>query len=555
MLDARTSSGSQLQVSSLIRARSGLLLIFLAALSIRAVCCVLFSGEIDAEGAEYARIAQNLLAGKGYVGIGMAGTQLFFPPLYPFLIAGVTVITGDAEISARIINIVMGALLACPVYLIGRRMFDESKGLGAAALVAFHPYLVWLSTTVRCESTYYILLMTALFSAMYAIDKPTVRAPMVSGGLYALAYLVRPEAFIFMLVGTAYILLGRVLAGHRGLLTTVSRVSLMPIVFLVVAGPYIGWLSLQTGQLRIEGKSVLNVATELRIQKGLSVGEATVGVDADLTPRGPSIQPNIDVIKSYHIGIKESAIMIAKKLPKVASGSSAAIVSLGFGAPALFVLAVLGLFDRPWRPRLALDQLHWFALLSLSVFAVFFIYYADLRFYILFLLFFCIWAPVGLARLMRWAQGTACMLGAGRNQQAFFGSAVQILAVAAVIAASVAWASMMFSQARGTRAFKAVAVSFATSNPSMRVADTSTYFAFHAHAANFLLPYCDEVTALRYLEKMRVTHIIVRDQGWYSTPYLKKWMDVGVPNTRQIVGMIAGNGERIHVYEIQRPTP
>jgi hypothetical protein len=397
--------------------------------------------------------------------------------------------------------------------------------------------------------------MTALFSAMYAIDKPTVRAPMVSGGLYALAYLVRPEAFIFMLVGTAYILLGRVLAGHRGLLTTVSRVSLMPIVFLVVAGPYIGWLSLQTGQLRIEGKSVLNVATELRIQKGLSVGEATVGVDADLTPRGPSIQPNIDVIKSYHIGIKEFAIMIAKKLPKVASGSSAAIVSLGFGAPALFVLAVLGLFDRPWRPRLALDQLHWFALLSLSVFAVFFIYYADLRFYILFLLFFCIWAPVGLARLMRWAQGTACMLGAGRNQQAFFGSAVQILAVAAVIAASVAWASMMFSQARGTRAFKAVAVSFATSNPSMRVADTSTYFAFHAHAANFLLPYCDEVTALRYLEKMRVTHIIVRDQGWYSTPYLKKWMDVGVPNTRQIVGMIAGNGERIHVYEIQRPTP
>jgi 4-amino-4-deoxy-L-arabinose transferase-like glycosyltransferase len=157
MLDARTSSGSQLQVSSLIRARSGLLLIFLAALSIRAVCCVLFSGEIDAEGAEYARIAQNLLAGKGYVGIGMAGTQLFFPPLYPFLIAGVTVITGDAEISARIINIVMGALLACPVYLIGRRMFDESKGLGAAALVAFHPYLVWLSTTVRCAVNLHII--------------------------------------------------------------------------------------------------------------------------------------------------------------------------------------------------------------------------------------------------------------------------------------------------------------------------------------------------------------------------------------------------------------
>lgn len=529
------------------------MLILLAALSIRAVCGVLFSGEIDGEGAEYARIAQNLLAGKGYVGIGTPGTQLFFPPLFPYLIAGVTVITGDAEISGRIINIVMGALLVCPVYLIGRRMFSESKGLAAAALVAFHPYLVWLSTTVRCESTYYPLILAAIFSAMYAIDKPTVRAAMISGGLYSLAYLVRPEAFVFMLVGTAYVLLGQVLANRREVLTTVSRVSLIPIVFLVVAGPYIGWLSLQAGQLRIEGKSVLNVATEVRIQKGLSVDEATVGIDPDLTPRGPSIQPNIDVIKSYHISIKELATMIAKKLPKVLSQSSAAIMSLGFGSPVLFALAVLGLFDRPWRPRLALDQLHWLALLSLSVVAVFFIFYSDPRFYILFLLFFCIWAPVGVARLMRWAQLSASMLGAARNQQAFFGRAVQILAVAAVIAPSVAWASTMFSQARGTRAFKAVASSFATSNSPMRVADTSTYFAFHAHAANFLLPYCDEETALKYLEKMRVTHIVVRDQGWYSTPYLQKWMNAGVPNTRQIAGMIAGNGERIHVYEVQRP--
>jgi hypothetical protein len=58
-----------------------LVLIFLAALIVRVLCAVIFSGEIDTEGAEYARIAQNIVAGKGYVGIATEGTQLFFPPL------------------------------------------------------------------------------------------------------------------------------------------------------------------------------------------------------------------------------------------------------------------------------------------------------------------------------------------------------------------------------------------------------------------------------------------------------------------------------------------
>ena len=44
-----------------------LLFIVLSALFVRALCAVLFTGEIDAEGTEYARIAQNLIAGNGYV--------------------------------------------------------------------------------------------------------------------------------------------------------------------------------------------------------------------------------------------------------------------------------------------------------------------------------------------------------------------------------------------------------------------------------------------------------------------------------------------------------
>jgi len=125
-----------------------LILIFFAALIVRVLCAIIFSGEIDTEGAEYARIAQNIVAGNGYVGIATEGTQLFFPPLFPLLIAAVSFLTGDAEIAGRVINVVFGSLLVFPVCFIGRRLFGEGIGLGGAALVAAHPYLVVMSSTV-----------------------------------------------------------------------------------------------------------------------------------------------------------------------------------------------------------------------------------------------------------------------------------------------------------------------------------------------------------------------------------------------------------------------
>src|SRR5262245_60548334 len=73
---------------------------------------------IEQEGAEYARIAENLLAGKGYVGIFDNGVQLNFPPLYPLMIAMVSFFVGNAEIAARAINIVLGALLVIPIFKI-----------------------------------------------------------------------------------------------------------------------------------------------------------------------------------------------------------------------------------------------------------------------------------------------------------------------------------------------------------------------------------------------------------------------------------------------------
>ena len=164
--------------------------IFLAAIIVRLLCAVIFYGEIDTEGAEYARIAQNLVAGNGYAGMATEGTQLFCPPMFPLLIAAISVLRttsksrGEASTSFSVLS------WSSPVYFIGHRIFGRGLALGAAALVALHPYLVFTSTTVGCEPTYYTD-STAISSSMLASDKPNFGAVSTCGCLYGVAYLVK----------------------------------------------------------------------------------------------------------------------------------------------------------------------------------------------------------------------------------------------------------------------------------------------------------------------------------------------------------------------------
>jgi 4-amino-4-deoxy-L-arabinose transferase-like glycosyltransferase len=537
--------------------RRVLLMTLAVALALRAFCAILFNGEIDGEGAEYARIAENILRGVGYSGIATEGVQLFFPPLFPLLIAGVSMLTGDAEMAGRTVNVLFGTLLVLPVYGIARRMLGEALGLAAAALVAVHPYLVYFSTTVFCESTYLTLVFAAILAAMAASDRSNRRMLAAAGALYGLAYLVRPEAAIFMLVGAASFLLRRALINHGSFAGTarreVRRVGLMLACFVLVAGPYIVWLSQQTGQLRLETKSLLNTAIEMRLQQGLPQPAADYAVSPGLVAEGIWMQPNIDVIRGGRIGISDYKRMFTKER-ELRDAARIIAGSLEFGSPALFALAVLGMFGRPWRPRVAIDQLHLLILLLLSALALFFIHHLALRFFLLFLVVFCIWAGAGLLCLVQWARLTVSAGGYSERTQERVGRAVAALALAAVLLPPALFATREMLSARGSRPIEALSTGLATGSAALKIADTSTPFAFHARAEFVWLPYCDEGTALKYLAKKQVTHVVVDSDQSDERPYLRSWVQDGVPGAQLVGQARSTNGRFVQVFRLQ-PTP
>ena len=131
------------------------------------------TGAIEAEGAAYARIAENLRKGTGYVGIMSSGLDLNTPPLLPLLISAVSFVTRDYVRAGRLVTFVLGAFLPLPVFGVALRLFGRRTALVAAALAILYPLLINLSVAVLGEGPYPTLLLSAVFLVLGALKRPS----------------------------------------------------------------------------------------------------------------------------------------------------------------------------------------------------------------------------------------------------------------------------------------------------------------------------------------------------------------------------------------------
>src|SRR5258708_11007161 len=139
-----------------------LALMVVASLAVRVTAWAYWqTGAIESEGAEYARIAENLRNGVGYVGLVTPGPQLNFNPLFPLLIAGTSFVTHNYELAGRLVGLIMGALLPLPVFGVGSRLFNRRVGFIAAALALLHPLFVHFLFTLFLEGPYTTLFFSS----------------------------------------------------------------------------------------------------------------------------------------------------------------------------------------------------------------------------------------------------------------------------------------------------------------------------------------------------------------------------------------------------------
>jgi 4-amino-4-deoxy-L-arabinose transferase-like glycosyltransferase len=534
-----------------VRIDLALVAIVAIAFVIRTVWMVILVGCIDSEGAEYVRIAQNLLAGNGYVGIITPGTELMFPPLFPLLIAAGSLMTGAPELTARMISVSMGALLVCPVYFIARHLYNRSAGLIAASIVAVHPLLAGLSANAYVEPTDMTLVMTAIWLGIKVWERHRIRDALLLGCVLALAYLARQEAIVLAVLFALLFAVAGLWFNRPGWRWSLAMLA----AFVVVAGPYIGWLSAQTGQFRIEGKAPINYAVGIAQYKGLSEGEAKYAIDENLNGTGVVMRSQLTTIRDARFRPTETFHFATRNAERNIPGLiKYIVVGASIGSPFLFAIAVLGFFGAPWRRGTAIGHAFLLLMLGVAALALLSIDIVSERYFLLFVPALVIWTSIGLVRIADWAAGTFQRTAVAEPQASGAGRTAMLIGAAGLVVLSAVGAQNVHSLSDydyRSKDVRAAGEWLRQIRPNSRVMDASAILPFHALATWVPFPYTEASLAIKYIDKQKVDFIVFRQSSPAAAPYWQKWFEDGIPDPRaRLVYNTDGPRGRILIYEV-----
>jgi 4-amino-4-deoxy-L-arabinose transferase-like glycosyltransferase len=130
--------------------------------------------------------------------------ELFWPPGYPFVLAGVYRFADGSLRAALVLNAVLGALTVLLIYAIGARAFDRTTGYFAAAITALFPSLTFFVGVTLTEVPFTFLLLLAIWlivESEVAGRRPLGLAAFVVIGFAAL---VRGQALLLPLILTPF---------------------------------------------------------------------------------------------------------------------------------------------------------------------------------------------------------------------------------------------------------------------------------------------------------------------------------------------------------------
>jgi 4-amino-4-deoxy-L-arabinose transferase-like glycosyltransferase len=171
--------------------------ILCAALAARLTFVAVAPPEILARDAqEYEAMARLLLERGTY------GTHTLRPPGYPTLIAAVYALFGPRVVVLRVIEALLGTLAVGLIGAAGTRLFGRRAGLVSGALAALHPVLAYLPSIQYSENTLVLVVALAWLALFEAGRRGGLRRWALSGVLWGVALLIRPNT-VLMVPGLA----------------------------------------------------------------------------------------------------------------------------------------------------------------------------------------------------------------------------------------------------------------------------------------------------------------------------------------------------------------
>jgi 4-amino-4-deoxy-L-arabinose transferase-like glycosyltransferase len=505
---------------------------------------------IENESSGYARMADNLVSGRGFYGTHPE-IDIMDTWLYPVLIAGLTFLTHNSESAARLISLFSGVALILPVFLIALRIYGKTVAWIAALLVATHPLLIAISTSGYSEAPQLLFLTSALWFTLQCFETAGYRAWLGAGIFFGLAYLNRPETLVLLLYSLAAILMVHFLR-RKSLRKSARACAGLLLVFTVLATPYVALLWHYTGHFRLEGKSLINYAIGRRLVNGMSPNEAEFGIDQDLNETGPLMSQfrfatysafplHITDVLRYYVGVaKVNKNWIYQRV----------LPSYAFGAPVSIFLITLGLFRTSWSKDRAIAELFLIGIVCYVVALLLGIQSQQMRYAFPLIPFIVLWSSKGLVELARWTGESLRLWQTKPSFVRMLAGAVGFLAFLLILvfaARGIEDVTPLESGRPRHMPLKEAGLWLKAQRP--RLVCGNTVVSYYARTDTLLFPFSSGATALRYIEKKNPDYIELDYNSLYA-PYQEDWLITGIPDSRAQLVYQSQNGDsgRVVIY-------
>ena len=205
-----------------------LLIVMMLALLLRLLAAVLVEHHVQLEGRTffvegdangYWHLGKAIAAGEDYA-IHLPPRRVLRVPGFPLLLAASIYVFGDHVFPARCVLAAVGVCCCWMTWLLGKRLVTRRVGFWAAVLMAVHPLQIGNSVLILSESWFTFWMLAGLLALVQLIDgsrgifNKTSRIDIglpgrsaLTGGLIAIAVLVRPGFIPWIVVAVAGVLL------------------------------------------------------------------------------------------------------------------------------------------------------------------------------------------------------------------------------------------------------------------------------------------------------------------------------------------------------------
>lgn len=184
---------------------------------------------LNGDAASYERAARSLLAGTGFSQTPPV-PDAFWPPLYPFFLAGAHWLLGPELMPVRIVHAGLGALTVVLCFLLARDLIGHRLALVAALGAAIHPFLIYWGNWLVAEALLMPFFVGALLAMLRTARRGTGLAATTFGVLMGLAILTKPAIQVIGLLLVAWL----VACGERRMVAQRVRLAIVALLTMVL---------------------------------------------------------------------------------------------------------------------------------------------------------------------------------------------------------------------------------------------------------------------------------------------------------------------------------